>query len=150
MNSRLSVYKSYVRPVIEYAVVVWHSGLTHKEAGDLNRIQRRACRIIFGRQFTTHTESTKQCNLERLSERRENHCLKFARGLVDNPRTIHLLPPIRISSHGRNQRNEKTISRPRIKTNRFKQCPILYFLLLLNKQFFPPYSPCFYVLRVSW
>ena len=23
------VYKSYVRPVIEYAYVVWHSGLTH-------------------------------------------------------------------------------------------------------------------------
>ena len=78
------VYKSYVRPVIEYAYVVWHSGLTHKQAGDLERIQRRACRTILGSQFTTYTESIKQCNLERLSERRVDHCLKFAKGLVDN------------------------------------------------------------------
>ena len=81
------VYKSYVRPVIEYDVV-WHSVLTHKQAGDLERVQRRACRTILGRQFTTYTESIKQCNLDRLSERRVDHCLKFAKGLVDNPRTV--------------------------------------------------------------
>ena len=78
------VYKSYVRPVTEYAYVVWHSGLTYKQAGDLKRIQRRPCRTILGHQFTTYTESIKQCNLDRLSERRVDHCLKFARGLVDN------------------------------------------------------------------
>ena len=32
------VYKSYVRPVIEYADVVWHTGLTYKQAGNLERI----------------------------------------------------------------------------------------------------------------
>ena len=46
------VYKSYVRPVIEYADVVWHSWLTYKEAGDLERIQRRACGTILGHQIT--------------------------------------------------------------------------------------------------
>ena len=85
------VYKSYVRPVIEYADVVWHSGLTHKQAGDVERIQRRACRTILGRQFTTYTESIKQCNLDRLSERRVDHCLKFDKGLVDNRRTSHFV-----------------------------------------------------------
>ena len=69
------VYKSYVRPVIEYADVVWHSGLTYKQAGDLERIQRRACRTILGHQFSTYTEAIKQCNLDRLSERRVDHCL---------------------------------------------------------------------------
>ena len=126
------VYKSYVRPVIEYADVVWHSGLTHKQACDLERIQRRACRTILGSQFTTYTESIKQCNLERLSERRVDHCLKFAKGLVDNPRTSHLLPPTRISTHGRNLRNANKFSQPKIKTNRFKQSPIPYFVSLLN------------------
>ena len=127
------VYKSYVRPIIEYADVVWHSGLTHKQAGDLEHIQRRACRTILGRQFTTYTESIKQCNLDRLSERRVDHCLKFAKGLVDNPRTSHLLPPTRISTNGRNLRNANKFSQPKIKTNRFKQSPIPYFVSLLNK-----------------
>ena len=120
------VYKSYVRPVIEYADVVWHSGLTYKQAGDLERIQRRACRTILGHQFSTYTEAIKQCNLDRLSE--------FARELVDNPITSHLLPPTRISTHGRNLRNANNFSQPKIKTNRFKQSPIPYFVSLLNKQ----------------
>ena len=126
----------YLRPVIEYADVVWHSGLTQKQAGDLERIQRRACRISLhnGHQFTTYTESIKQCNLDRLSERKVDHRLKLARGLVDNPGTSHLLPPIRISTHGKNLRNANHFSQPKIKTNRFKQSPIPYFVSLLNKQ----------------
>ena len=88
------------------------------------------CTTILGRQFT----SIKQCNLDRLSERIEDHCLKFARGLVDNPRTSYLLPATRISSFGRNLRNEKKISQPRIKTNRFKQSPIPDFVSLLHYQ----------------
>ena len=32
------VYKSYVRLVIEFADVVWHSRLTYKQAGDLEHI----------------------------------------------------------------------------------------------------------------
>ena len=125
-------YKSYVRPVIEYADVVWHSGLTYKQAGDLERIQIRACRTILGHQFSTYTESIKQCNLDRLSERRVDHCLKFARGLVDNPRTSHLLPPTRISTHGRNLRNANKFPQPKIKTNRFKQSPIPYFVFAVE------------------
>ena len=42
------VYKCYVRPVLEYGDVVWHSGLCTKQTADLERIQRRACRTILG------------------------------------------------------------------------------------------------------
>ena len=66
------VYKSYVRPVIEYADVVWHSGLTYKQAGDLERIQRRACRTILGHQFSTYTEAIKQCKAERTGGQSKN------------------------------------------------------------------------------
>ena len=31
--------------------------------------------------------------------------VSFQKGLVDNPRTSHLLPPTRNSTHGRNLRN---------------------------------------------
>ena len=36
------VYKCYVRPVLEYGDVVWHSGLCTKRTADLEKIQRRA------------------------------------------------------------------------------------------------------------
>ena len=87
--------------------MVWHSGLTYKQAGNLERIQRRACRTILGHQFSTYTESIKQCNLDRLSELGVDHCLKFARGLVDNPRTSHLLPPTRKKRQGKKGKGVK-------------------------------------------
>ena len=44
----ITVYKSYVRPVIEYCDVVWHSGLSNNQINDLERIQKRACRTMLG------------------------------------------------------------------------------------------------------
>ena len=127
------VYKSYVRPVVEYADVVWHSGLTCKQSGDIERIQRRACRTILGQQFTTYSESIAKCNLIKLSHRRVDHCLSFAMGLEDNPRTRHLIPPTRIAVHGYNLRNANDLTQPMTKTKRYKQSPVPYFITLLNK-----------------
>ena len=83
------VYKSYVRPVVEYADVVRHSRLTCKHTGDIERIQRRACRTILDHQFTTYSESITRWNLIKLSDRRVDHCLSFAMELEVNPRTRH-------------------------------------------------------------
>ena len=40
------VYGGYVRPILEYADVVWHSSITFKQSRDIESIQGRACRII--------------------------------------------------------------------------------------------------------
>ena len=127
------VYKSYVRPVLEYADVVWHSGLTCQQASDLERIQRRAVRTILGYKYISYSKSIKQCNINKLSDRRVKHCQIFANGLSDNPRTSSLLPPTRISVHGRSLRNAHDLTQLRAKTNRFKQSPIPYYVSLLNK-----------------
>ena len=115
------VYKSYVRPVLEYADVVWHSGLTCQQASDLERIQRRAVRTILGYKYISYSKSIKQCNINKLSDRRVKHCQTFANGLSDNPRTSSLLPPTRISVHGRSLRNAHDLTQPRAKTNRFSR-----------------------------
>ena len=133
-NELAIVYKSYVRPVVEYADVVWHSGLTFKQAGDIERIQRRACRTILGHQFISYTNALEMCDIIKLCDRRVAHCLKFAKGLSDNERTHHLMPPSRHAVHGRNLRNSTQLTQFRTKTNRFKQSPIPYFVSLLNAQ----------------
>lgn len=128
----VTVYRSYVRPVIEYGDVVWHSGLTSKQINDLEKIQKRACRTIQGREYSSYSEALSSCDLMTLEDRRIDHCLKFAKGLADNDRTKHLLPPTRIESHGRNLRNSNKISQIPTKTKRFQQSPIPYFVKLLN------------------
>ena len=60
----VTVYTSDVRPIIEYGDVVWHSGLTDKQANDLERIQKRACRTILGfKKYTTYRDALDSCGL---------------------------------------------------------------------------------------
>jgi len=44
----LHFYISIIRPVLEYAVAVWHTGLTADLSDQLEAIQKRALNIIFG------------------------------------------------------------------------------------------------------
>ena len=133
------VYKCYVRPVLEYGDVVWHSGLCTKQTADLERIQGRACRTILGHQFKSYWDAVGKCNLEYLKDRRETHCKKkkkkkkIAQGLGNNVRTCHLLSPSRFQFHGRNLRNSSNLSQYRMKTSRFRNSPVPYFVSLLNK-----------------
>ena len=129
------VYKCYVRPVPEYGDVVWHSGLCTKQTSDLERIQRCACRTILGHQFKSYWDAVGKCNLEYLKDRRETHCKKFAQGLGDNARTCHLLQctTFKISVHGRNLINSLNLSQYRMKTSHFRNSPVPYYVLLLNK-----------------
>ena len=128
------VLKSYLRPVLEYSAAVWHSGITVKQRNELERIQRRACKTILGPEYTSYNDALLSCNLESLDTRRTSQCLKFAIGLSDNIRSKHLLPPTRIQSHGRNLRNANSVSQFKIKTSRFRNSPVPYFINLLNNQ----------------
>ena len=87
------VYIGYVRPVLEYADVIWHSGLTRKQSNDIESIQKRACKIILGHSFNSYNDELNYYNLDTLADRRLTHCLKFAENLNSNNRTSALLPP---------------------------------------------------------
>ena len=110
------------------AHVVWHSGLTCDQSGDILRIWRRDFRTIQSHRFTTSSESITRCNLTKLSD-----CLSFAMRLEDNPRTRHLIPPPTIAVHGYNLRKANDFTLPMIKTKRYKQSPVPYFVTLLKK-----------------
>ena len=127
------VYGGYVRPILEYADVVWHSSITFKQSRDIESIQRRACRIILGNSYESYVDALGTCQFDSLFERRENHCHRFAEGLLNNERTKSLLPPSRFECHGRSLRNSANISQIPVRTKRFENSPIPYFNKLLNK-----------------
>ena len=39
----LSIYTMYIRPLLEFGVPVWRSGLTISQSDELVRVQKRAC-----------------------------------------------------------------------------------------------------------
>lgn len=126
------VYKSYVRPTLEYADVIWHSGITSKQTNDIEKIQKRACRTILGHKYFSYDDALTSCNLVPLNDRRYQHCVKFSQGLNKNNRTSTILPPTRIEAHGRNLRNSNQISQLPVRTARFAGSPVPYFVNILN------------------
>ena len=129
------VYKGYVRPLLEYGDVVWGSSLTCDQSSTLEKVQKRACKIILGKKYNSYSDAIKECGIETLSDRRQNHSTKFAQSLPDCNRTSSLIPPTRRSVHGRELRNSDSISRLPCRTERFRKSPIPYFIDLLNNKF---------------
>ena len=125
-------YRGYIRPLLEYADDIWHSSLTAKQTYQLQRVQKRALRIVLGINYVWYANALNVCDVDRLSAWREQHSLRFAQSLPECSRTSKLLPPCRGVIHGRQLRNNAKRSRPRARTNRYAISPIPYYVQLIN------------------
>ena len=130
----ITVYRGYIRPLLEYSDVIWHSGLTSKQTHQLERVQKRALRIVLGHNYVSYANALDMCDVDHLSVRREQHSLKFAQSLPKCSRTSKLLPPCRGVIHGRQLRNNAKLSQPRARTNRYATSPIPYYVELINSK----------------
>jgi hypothetical protein len=102
VSDLITVYVGYVRPLVEYAVPIWHGALTCEQTLAIERIQKRACRIILGFiNYSSYEEALQTCNLERLAQRRDKICLDFAHKLMDSDIFREWLPEKRTTNHGR-------------------------------------------------
>ncbi|KAI8516896.1 hypothetical protein Bbelb_054770 [Branchiostoma belcheri] len=126
-----TIYCGYIRPLLEYAAPCWASALTHKQSAALERVQRRACRMMMGRQFTTYTEALQHLGLQRLSARRQKLCTDFALKVERSPRFSAWLPPTRGQLHGRHLRNSTRYQQP-TGTKRYINSAIPAMTKLLN------------------
>ena len=129
----ITVYKGYVRPLLEYCDSTWHSSLTAGQSRSLEQLRRRACRIVLGRNFTSYSDALSNCDLDSLYDRRVEHYLRFAEGLSKSSRTNELLPPVQRDVHGRNLRNADKLTQLFARTSQFQNSPIPYFISLLNE-----------------
>jgi Mg2+ and Co2+ transporter CorA len=90
----LYYYKSVIRPVTDYSSFVWHSSLTKEQANQLENIQRRAVRLIFGN--NNQDMNSAMSSLTSLADRREHLAKHFFEGLLSQTNCLHhLLPPKR-------------------------------------------------------
>ena len=60
----VTIYKGYMRPVLEYAAPLWHPGLTQKQVDQVENIQKRVCKHILGREYTSYPDSLAELELE--------------------------------------------------------------------------------------
>ena len=88
----IDVYNLYIRSILEYCSVVWHSTLTVEQSSDIENVQKISVKIILGQEYSTYDGSLDKCGLERLTARRESRCLKFGLKSLLHPVHSRLFP----------------------------------------------------------
>ena len=131
-----SVFRMYVRPILEYASPLWHSSLTKQQSDQLELIQKRACRIILGTVYGSYAEALEQLELCSLVKRREDLLRGFGQSIQKSERHRAMLPASRHARHGRNLRNANKLDAPKCRTTRYRKSTIPAVVDRLNSEFF--------------
>ena len=88
----LEIYILYIRSLLEYCSVVWHSTLTVEQSQQIENVQKLCLKVILGHAFTDYESALIHCNLETLYKRRENRCLNFGLKTLLNPTYCDMFP----------------------------------------------------------
>ena len=101
----LKVYFALIRSVLEYFCPVWHNAVSVKLSDSIERVQKRALRIIFPALHYQEALATTGC--VSLHTRRMELCSKlFTKIKEPESRLRHLVPPTRSQAHGCSLRNK--------------------------------------------
>ena len=127
----VNIYVLYIRSVVEYSSVVWHSSLTQEDIYSLERVQKTALRIILQDRYQDYSNALKLTGLETLFDRREKLCIKFATQCVRNEKMSDMFPlNLKIVN---TREHEKYYVQPAF-TDRLKNSAIPYMQRILNKK----------------
>ena len=126
------IYISKVRSHLEYGVNVWNSGLTKHQVFMLERVQRSAMKVIFGKYFKSYSEALNYLNLETLEKRRSKLNLNFAKKCL-KLNTMSSLFPVKEVKHQMYSRHKLKFVENRAKSVRYKNSSVPHMQHLLNE-----------------
>ena len=130
VGDMLTIFQLYIRPILEYSCAVWHPALTQHQSYQIEKIQKRACRIILGNKYLDYESALKELNITMLSNRRENLMLKFGQDILNSERHRHMLPEQRTNTH--NLRRINRLPKPLCKTSRYLNSTIPFVIDILK------------------
>ena len=135
-----NLYILYVRSILEQSCVVWNSSLTCENSSDLERVQKAAVRIIMGKNFENYEDALVRVNLPKLSDRRNELCLKFAKKCTQNEKTQSMFP-LKRKFHEMEIRNSEEYQVNHANTERMKKSAIPSMQRVLNGNKFIKRNP---------
>ena len=122
----LAYYRTLIRPILEYACPVWHARLTKGESDILEKIQKRALKIIYS--DIPYEACIQKALIEFLKTRRERLSKHFFFQICQPNHRLHYLLNKR-DSIMYNLRNASKYHCPIPKTERYKGSFIVHNLL---------------------
>ena len=129
----LRVWVSYLRPICEYAAPLWHSSISVAEASKIERIQKRALRIILGGDYTSYSDVLESLNIPSMYQRREMLCSKFANNVLRTPKFRYLLPDLRKTGRSLRSTNRRKVKDIKCNTSRYYKSAVPYLPRLINR-----------------
>jgi hypothetical protein len=127
----LLVYLSLVRSTLEYACPIWHTVLPKYLSDKIEKVQKRAFRIIYHEADYQDALNIAQC--KRLDDRRQELCCKTSKKIEQSDSCLnHLLPPLRAEIHDREFRNNFNYCLPNCRTERHKNRSIPTMCAIFN------------------
>jgi hypothetical protein len=128
------VYISAIRPILEYAAQVWHGGLTKAQSSSIEKVQRRALRIIYSEK--DYEKLLLKAGMHTLEQRRNTICalILLVKCLTHNTDcTIFFLTNVAMQVRQRDTRqNGQLFYNYHHRTERFRNSPIVSSIELYN------------------
>ena len=126
----ITLYKSFIRPLMEYAAPVWNGALTQHQVTRLERVQKRALRIILGAEYLSYTQALSHFNLDSLAIRRDQISSSFFKKTLDHTDLFReFFPP----QHTRMLRNKPAIPEICCRTKRYSTSALPTLIRLHNR-----------------
>ena len=119
-----------IRPVVEYTAVIYHPMLTAEQSHELEKLQSRALKNIYGHIYS-YRKLLELSNQPTLQEQRKNACLKFAMKTANNPRFSSWFPMRRTSKR---RGDQLEYAEKNARTDRRMNSPLFYFRRILNNR----------------
>ena len=129
----LTIYTTYVRPLLEYCAPVFHASLTASQANQIERVQKRALKLIGGYDIS-YQQLLEDMHLDSLADRRSQLCLRFAKKLLNSAEHRDILPPERVTISTRRTRYAHLLQPYRCGA-RLRKSSVPYMTTLLNQEF---------------
>ena len=92
VDDMIEIYVSFIRSLLEYLCVVWHSSITMEESNAIERVQKTALKMILRDNYLDYQSALDLTGLSTLSERRKQLSLNFARKCLKSEESADLFP----------------------------------------------------------
>ena len=111
---------------MEYGAQVWNGNLTQAQRIDIERVQKRALRIIVPEY--EYNRAIQECGLKTLQQRRDDLCVRLIEQMSEPSHKLHSLLPRKCSEvkERETRTNSGKFYNFFCRTQRFKRSPLVY------------------------
>ena len=118
-------YTAVIRSTLEYGTQVGNGGLTRKQSQDIEKIQKRALRIIYAEY--DYEQALIVTKLKSLKSRRDDMCVELIRYMSNPAHKLHNLFPKKVDQiRAKTRSNGQKFYNFKCNTERFKQSPVVF------------------------